>query len=81
MIKITGLDQLASQLDDAQKALEALGTELGTVNFNPEDPASIEAAVKQIELTIDDRTRSLRLKSDHRPSRRANERKISFCDF
>jgi len=55
MIKITGLDQFASQLDDAQKALAALGSELGTVKFNPQDPASIEAAIKQIESTIDDR--------------------------
>ena len=55
MIKITGLDKLTRELDDAQKALAALGTELGTVKFNPNDPASIEAAIQQIETTVDNR--------------------------
>lgn len=55
MLKITGLGSLQKQLTDAQKALEALDGELGTVSFNPNDPGSIEAAIQQIETTIDDR--------------------------
>ncbi len=55
MATIVGLDRLSRELDDAQKALAALGSELGTVKFNPHDPASIEAAIQQIETTIDDR--------------------------
>ena len=55
MIKITGLDQLTRQFGDAQKALAELGSELGTVKFNPHDPASIEAAIQQIESTVDER--------------------------
>ncbi len=55
MIKITGLDKLQRNLKDAQKALEALDGELGTVNFNPHDPASIEAAIHQVERLVDDR--------------------------
>ena len=55
MIKITGLDQFARQLDDAKKALTELGSDLGTVKFNPHDPASIEAAIRQIESTVDER--------------------------
>lgn len=55
MVEINGLNQLGGQLEDAIKALEALGSELGSVNFNPHDPASIEAAIKQIESVIDDR--------------------------
>ncbi len=55
MISITGLDSLAGQLEDAQNALAALDEELGTVCFNPHDPASIEAAIQQVETTIDNR--------------------------
>ncbi len=55
MVKVTGFDQLARQLDDAQQALAALGDELGTVSFDPNDPASIETAILNIEATVDDR--------------------------
>ncbi len=55
MITVTGFDQLAQQLDDAQKALAALGDELGTVSFDPNDPTSIETAILNMEATIDDR--------------------------
>jgi len=54
-MKITGLDNLTRQLDDAQKALEAIDGELGTVSFDPHDPGSIEAAIQEIETIIDDR--------------------------
>ncbi len=46
MIKVTGLDRLTRQFDDARKALANLGTELGTVKINPHDPASIDAAIR-----------------------------------
>lgn len=55
MFQISGLDELSKQLTDAQKALEALDGELGTVSFNPEDPASIEAAIQSVETIIDER--------------------------
>lgn len=55
MFNMTGLDSISKQLTDAQKALEALDGELGTVSFNPDDPASIEAAIQSIETIIDDR--------------------------
>lgn len=54
-MKISGLDGLGRQLEDAQKALSELDGELGTVNFTPDDPASIEAAIRQIEDIIDER--------------------------
>jgi ABC-type sugar transport system substrate-binding protein len=54
-MKITGLDGLTKQLEEAQKALSALDGELGTVNFDPNDAGSIEAAIQQIEMMIDDR--------------------------
>jgi len=55
VVKISRLDQLNRQLADAQKALENLGGELGTVGFDPNGPASIEAAIQSVEAIIDDR--------------------------
>lgn len=55
MIKIEGCDQLTMELDDAQKALAALDGDLGIVKFDPQDPESIESAIKQIDSIIDDR--------------------------
>ena len=54
-MKITGLDELTRQLEEAQKALAVLDGQIGTVNFDPNDPASIEAAIQQVELMIDER--------------------------
>jgi len=54
-IKITGLDQLTRHLEEAQEALKAADGELGTVTFDPNDPASIEAAIQQMEAIVDDR--------------------------
>lgn len=53
MIKIDGLDKLQRELSTAQAALQSLDGELGTVNFNPEDPASIESAIAAMEAMID----------------------------
>jgi len=55
MIKITGLDQLTHQLDEAQNALAELDGELGTVSFDSDDPASIEAAIQNVELLVDEK--------------------------
>lgn len=54
-MKITGFDKLSRQLEDAQKAFAELDGELGTVSFIPDDPASIENAIRQVEEMIDDR--------------------------
>jgi hypothetical protein len=54
-VKITGFDKLSRQLEDAQKAFAELDGELGTVSFTPDDPASIENAIRQVEEMIDDR--------------------------
>ncbi|MEJ2794646.1 hypothetical protein WAE56_14645 [Iodobacter sp. LRB] len=55
MFKITGLDSLQKTLTEAQKALEAVNGELGTLTFDPEDPASIEAAIAESERLVDER--------------------------
>lgn len=55
MFKIDGLDKLSRDLEQAQKAIAAMEGELGTVSFNPEDPASIEAAIQEVARLIDER--------------------------
>ena len=52
---ISGLDTLNRQLADAQSALEALDGELGSVSFDPNDPASIELAIQSVGTTIDEK--------------------------
>lgn len=50
-----GFDQLQKQLIRAQEALERVDGELGSVRFDPNDPESIEAAMRQIDALIDER--------------------------
>ncbi|MCS3468512.1 hypothetical protein M2401_002247 [Pseudomonas sp. JUb42] len=51
---LKGLDQLQRQLKEAQEVLKDLDGDLCTVNFDPNDPASIEEAVQQVETVIDE---------------------------
>lgn len=53
MFKIDGLDKLTKQLEQAQQAIEELDGEIGTVNFDPNDPASIESAIQQANAALD----------------------------
>ena len=55
MFKITGLDKLQRELAEAQRALSELDGELGTVNFDPHDPASIEVAIQSVNQMVDQR--------------------------
>jgi hypothetical protein len=52
MIKISGLDTLTKQLEEAEKAIEQLEGEL-SISFDPNDPASIEAAIQEADAAID----------------------------
>jgi hypothetical protein len=53
MFKIKGLDKLQRDLAAVQKALEAMDGELGTVQFDPNDPGSIEAAIQEVARIVD----------------------------
>lgn len=53
MFKIKGLDKLTRELSDLSKAAEDLGGELGSFNFDPNDPFSIEQAIKRMEAAVD----------------------------
>lgn len=58
MFKITGLDNLQKNLKEAQLALQELDGNLGTVQFDPNDPSSIEAAIQSVNKMIDERVAS-----------------------
>lgn len=55
MFKVAGFDKFTKQLEEAQKALAEIDGEIGTVSFAPNDPMSIEQAVKSVEAMIDAR--------------------------
>ncbi|MEW7002118.1 hypothetical protein M5585_27965 [Serratia ureilytica] len=76
MFKITGLDKLQKNLKDAQRALSELDGELGVVNFDPHDPASIEGAIQSVNRMIDERL-GIFFEPYRWPSRRTNEGKVS----
>lgn len=54
-MKISGLDKLQKTMADAQKAISALEGDLGHVDFDVNDPASIEAALTSMESIVDER--------------------------
>lgn len=58
MLKITGLDKLQKELKEAEQGLNELDGELGVVNFDPHDPASIEVAIQSVNRMIDSRIES-----------------------
>lgn len=55
MFKIEGLDKLQRDLQRAQDALGELDGELGSVSFDPDDPASIDQAITSMEKLIDEK--------------------------
>jgi hypothetical protein len=50
---ITGLDSLQKMLGDASRAFEKLDGEIAELNFDPDDPASVRAAIRSMEIAID----------------------------
>jgi hypothetical protein len=52
-IKITGLDQMTRQLEDAERALRALDGTITTLEYDPGDPTSVQKAIREMESAID----------------------------
>ncbi len=52
-IKITGLDKLLKDLDDAQRALRSLDGTIATLKYDPNEPASVQQAIRQMESSIE----------------------------
>ncbi|MEN2980690.1 hypothetical protein P7L78_23590 [Tistrella bauzanensis] len=57
MTKIVGLDKLQRKLSEARRAANELNGDLGAVEFNPRDAASIEAAIQSADQLVEDRAR------------------------
>ena len=53
MLKISGLTELTKQFEDAQRALHALDGNIATVKFNPNDEASVQVAIREMQTAID----------------------------
>lgn len=52
-MKVSGLDKLLKELDQAQKAISRLDGTITTVEFDPNQPASIHAAISKMEGQVD----------------------------
>ena len=50
---ITALDKLQKTLGDAQRALTQLDRTIAALTFDPADPASVAAAVAEMERAVD----------------------------
>lgn len=59
-IKITGLDNLQRQLEEAQRGLEALKGTLATLKFDPADASSVQRAIRDMEQAVDNKIASYR---------------------
>ena len=53
--KFDGFEGLHDELQGAAEAMKALEGTLGSVNFKPQDPASVDAAIAEVEAIVDDR--------------------------
>ena len=52
---IKGLNELSRKMKELEKAIAALDGEIGSVNFDPNDPQSIEVAIQKMEQAVEDR--------------------------
>lgn len=52
---IKGLDALAREMAQLQKAAVALDGDIAKVSFDPYDPQSIDLAIQRMEAAIDER--------------------------
>lgn len=55
MIEIKGLKELETDVSAASAVLGELDGELGRVTFDPDDPASLEAAITSAEQMVDEK--------------------------
>jgi hypothetical protein len=53
MIKIMELFEMRRRVEDACRAFSSLDGELAKIRLRPGDPASVEAAMRQMEAAID----------------------------
>lgn len=52
-IDMSGIEKLQRELKEMQRAVNSLDGEIGKVQFNPDDPESVERAVREIKQAVD----------------------------
>lgn len=52
-VSFTGFNKLQKTLSEAQRALSELNGTIAKLSFNPKDPASVAAAVAEMERSVD----------------------------
>lgn len=59
MIKVSvhGLDKLQRELKEAERAFSALHGKITALQFDPDDPASVQQAMREMEAAVDQRVR------------------------
>lgn len=57
-MKIEGLEQFSRNLKELERAMAELDGEIAQLSFNPNDPASIERAIQQMDAAVDARIAS-----------------------
>lgn len=55
MFKVDGFDKFQKELKQAQLAVREVQGELGTVQFDAQDPVSIETAISTVNEMLDER--------------------------
>ena len=55
-VKISGLDKLQKELAELQRAMVSLDGEVATLRFDPDDPASVQRAIREMESAVDRKT-------------------------
>lgn len=55
MIKVSGFDKLQKDMEQAQRAFDQIDGQIASVQFDPNDPESIEAAIQETYRIIDEK--------------------------
>lgn len=58
IVKITGFDAIMKKTDQMADFAKEIDGDLASVEFDPSDPASIEAALQEINDAVDEKTKS-----------------------
>lgn len=88
MFKLTGFDELKKELQAASRALKALDGTVAELEFDPSDPQSVNAVIREMERAIDRkvapyrnneivRNLALEMKASYKSEIRAQARKAS----
>lgn len=54
-IEIKGLAELQQKLGEFKTVMSRLEGQLGEIQFNPSDPASVDAAIRRMDTLVDER--------------------------